>query len=218
MRQEIFDDHDGLDAWDQRHSSRCFVSIANSATWTTITGERPPTEPPTAAAYTKAGLPWFEYYGGDNEAVAGAEKLAGLRSVAEMGETKDALPLPENESVDVRHTNDLGRGKPSIVRESSGEMDAMVIPPGVQSTTRGRHECLRALAQRKLGLTNQPYYLDIVEVLLQYPPHYKRHRSEVIEGVKRLRTQRGQTLPPSIDSTVQRSFQDFSSEAARFDK
>ena len=55
MRQEIYDDRYGLDAWDQRHSSRCFVTIANSAVWMAITGERPPTEAPTAAAYTKAG-------------------------------------------------------------------------------------------------------------------------------------------------------------------
>jgi len=30
MKQEIYEDPHGLDAWDQRHSSRCFVTIANS--------------------------------------------------------------------------------------------------------------------------------------------------------------------------------------------
>ena len=30
MQQEIYDDPYGLDAWDQRHASRCFVSIVNS--------------------------------------------------------------------------------------------------------------------------------------------------------------------------------------------
>ena len=33
-----------------------------------------------------------------------------------------------------------------------------------------------------------------------------------------MRTQRGQTVPPSIESTVQRSVQDCCSEAAGFDK
>ena len=28
MRQEIYDDPYGLDAWDHRHASRCFVTIA----------------------------------------------------------------------------------------------------------------------------------------------------------------------------------------------
>jgi hypothetical protein len=94
----------------------------------------------------------------------------------------------------------------------------MTIPPGGQSTTRGRHEHLRALTQRKLGLGNLPYHLDIIEVLHQYPPHYKCYRLVVIEGVQRLRSQRGRTIPPSIETTVQRSVQDFSSEAAGFDK
>lgn len=31
---------------------------------------------------TWAGLPWFDYYGGDLKALEGAEKLAGLDSVA----------------------------------------------------------------------------------------------------------------------------------------
>ena len=32
MRQPIYDDY-GLDAWDERHTSRCFVTIANSMQW-----------------------------------------------------------------------------------------------------------------------------------------------------------------------------------------
>ena len=57
MRQEIYDDPYGLDAWDQRHASRCFISILNSGQWRAITGERPPNRPPTAAQYAAAGLP-----------------------------------------------------------------------------------------------------------------------------------------------------------------
>ena len=41
MRQEIYDDPYGLDAWDQRHASRCFVSIVNSRQWRAITGRTP---------------------------------------------------------------------------------------------------------------------------------------------------------------------------------
>ena len=118
MRQEIYDDPYGLDAWDQRHASRCFVSIANSAQWTLITGERPPTEPPTAAEYSRAGLSWFDYYDCDHEAVEGAEKLAGLVSVAEMENKKGATPLPENESVDVERFIELRKNGLSRVREA----------------------------------------------------------------------------------------------------
>jgi hypothetical protein len=83
MKQEIYDDHHGLDAWDQRHSSRCFVTIANAAVWQAITGERPPGEPPTVAEYDKAGLPWFDFYDSDREALTGSKLLAGLKSYLE---------------------------------------------------------------------------------------------------------------------------------------
>ncbi len=117
MKQEIFDDPYGLDAWDQRHSSRCFVTIANSAVWRTVTGERPPTDPPTAASYTKAGLPWFEYYGGDAKVLDGAENLAKLKTVAETANDKDS-PLPENESVEPEKIFPLGGRRAQVVREA----------------------------------------------------------------------------------------------------
>ena len=122
MRQEVYDDPHGLDAWDQRNASRCFVTIANSAQWMTITGERPPTVPPTAKQYTTAGLPWFEWYGGDAEALAGADKLRSLSSVAQLGKSKGETPLPENEAVEVTHTVGLRSNGATRVREfSSGE-------------------------------------------------------------------------------------------------
>jgi len=80
MRQEIYEDHRPFDHWDRDHSSRCFVHLANSQAWKTITGARPPTRPPTAKAYTRAGLPWFDYYS-DGEAVKGSGTLRGLKSV-----------------------------------------------------------------------------------------------------------------------------------------
>jgi len=46
-------------------------------------GVAPPHRPPTAGEYAEAGLPWFDYYDADRAALAGAEKLAGLDSVAE---------------------------------------------------------------------------------------------------------------------------------------
>ena len=102
MKQDIYDDPYGLDAWDQRYASRCFVTIVNSVQWMAITGERPPTEPPTAKQYTQAGLPWFDYYRGDAEAVAGAEKLKAVASMAQISKEKGNM-LPKNETLDVDH-------------------------------------------------------------------------------------------------------------------
>lgn len=99
MRQEIFEDPYAFEDWDFFHRSRCFVHIANSLVWESITGERPPTVPPTAKMYNQAGLPWFEYYSEGKKAVNGGAWLRKLKSVASLGEEKGEVPLPENEPV-----------------------------------------------------------------------------------------------------------------------
>jgi hypothetical protein len=109
MEQEIYDDSYGFDDWDLRHSSRCFVHLANSMVWRSITGDDPPTVPPTSSEYTKAGLPWFDYYS-DSKAVEGSEKLATVKSVAQLGNEKGDVPLPENQSVKVEKVIKLRKG------------------------------------------------------------------------------------------------------------
>ena len=113
MQQEIYDDPYGLDAWDQRHGSRCFVSLLHTAQWMAITAERPP----TARDYAARGLPWFDYYGGDARAVAGSEKLRGLPSVAQQAKATRQEPLPDNETIAARHV--IALGKPRRMRENT---------------------------------------------------------------------------------------------------
>ena len=121
MKQEIYEDPYGLDAWDQRQASRCFVTIANSTQWMAITRERPPTVPPSAKEYTEAGLPWFEWYGGDAAAVEGAKKLKSLSSLSQLGKTKGEEPLPENEGVEGTHTIGLRSSGSNRVREFASD-------------------------------------------------------------------------------------------------
>lgn len=99
MRQKIYEDPFKLEDWDLENASRCFVHIANSLVWRAISGENPPTVPPTSKEYTDAGLPWFELYDEHSKALQGSLDLAGLKSVKEMGAAKGDVPLPENESV-----------------------------------------------------------------------------------------------------------------------
>ena len=118
MKQEIFDDPHDFDVWDTRASARCFVHITNSLAWRAVTGEEPLTTPLTSREYQDAGLPWFDYYGGDREALEGAKKLADLKTVKETGEEKGEQPLPENEPVEdpvVITLGGEGEGRP--VRE-----------------------------------------------------------------------------------------------------
>ena len=116
MRQEIFEDEHGFDAWDRAARSRCFVHILNSVQYRHVTGGAPPAEPPTAADYTAAGLPWFDYYDGDRTALAGAKKLADLDSVAVRTLKQGEGVLPDNDPVRPAVVKRLG---PARVREGA---------------------------------------------------------------------------------------------------
>jgi hypothetical protein len=118
MRQEIYDDTYAFQDWDLSQRSRCYVHLTNSLVWKSITGEAPPTTPPTAAEYTRAGLPWFEYYGEGQSVLKGSSMLAGTKSVAEWAAEQGTNPLPENESVSPQLVINLGKKPaPSVVRE-----------------------------------------------------------------------------------------------------
>lgn len=98
MTQEIYaDDFEPAD-WDLEHSSRVFVHLANSLVWRALTGQQPPTTPPTARQYARHGLPWFDYYDESVTPLTGAPLLQGVKSVVEKGKDKGDVPLPENES------------------------------------------------------------------------------------------------------------------------
>lgn len=111
MEQQIYADPHGLDAWDQSVSSRCFVTLVDALQWREITGEAPPTRPPTAADYTRAGLPWFDYYAADLETLGGAQALAAVKSVAEMAEEKGEHVLDPDGEVNPGTIIHVGPGK-----------------------------------------------------------------------------------------------------------
>jgi hypothetical protein len=118
MRQTIYTDRRPMEDWDQRHSGRCFVHIANSLVWRQITGGDPPTVPPTSEEYTRAGLPWFALYDERQTPVEGSGILAGLKSVLQLGKEKGEVPLPENTPVDPANVVHLRQGlRENQVRE-----------------------------------------------------------------------------------------------------
>lgn len=105
MRQKIYADKHGIDAWDQENGLRCFVHLMNSSQYLATTGHNPPHRPPTARDYTNSGLPWFEYYSED-QAVAGSNTLGTLTSLAAKAIEKGLGPLTNNDVVNpkVIHT------------------------------------------------------------------------------------------------------------------
>ena len=96
MRQEIYDDDYGEEAWDQSAGSKCFIHLLNSLGYLAVTQHRPPHPPPSAQDYARAGLPWFEYADAERTALDGAVKLARLDSVAAMSIKQGAGILAEN--------------------------------------------------------------------------------------------------------------------------
>jgi len=88
MRQEIYDDEYGLDTWDLDNSQRCFIMLTNAEQWMAITGEEPPLSPISAEDYSKAGLPWFDYYDGDRKAIEGAKALGNIKSIKAIAQQK----------------------------------------------------------------------------------------------------------------------------------
>ena len=111
MRQEIYEDHYGFDAWDTTVSSRCFVHILNSHQWQNATGNAAPGKPPTAAQYSKAGLPWFDYYDETQSALSGSDTLAQLDSVAAKVVKNGEQPLSDNEALNPKVVVKLGAPK-----------------------------------------------------------------------------------------------------------
>jgi len=95
MIQEIYKDPYATEDWDLDHSSRCWIHICNSEKWEQITGEKPPHAPYLMEEYTKAGLPWFEYYCED-PALRGSKVLNDLKTVSEFPSEAKTSPLETN--------------------------------------------------------------------------------------------------------------------------
>ena len=88
MRQEIYEDEYGIDAWDLDNTERCFITLANAEQWVSITGEEPPMSPISSDEYTDAGLPWFDYFDEDKKSIEGAEALDDIKSIKDIYKQK----------------------------------------------------------------------------------------------------------------------------------
>ncbi len=100
MRQQVYDDPYDLGDWETKTSSRCFVHLTDSQSWEKITRRPPPTEPPTAATYKKAGMPWFDHYV-EAPVVGGSGILRGVKSVTEIDTEKGGPAVISDDSIAV---------------------------------------------------------------------------------------------------------------------
>ena len=116
ITQAIAEDPYGLDAWDTRVHSRCFVHLLNSEHYRKLTGLRPPATPVTPGKYRDAGLPWFEFYQ-DGKTLPGSPVLAGLDGMA-SALFKRGHALDDNAPIVIAKTVELGARR-NVVRDGA---------------------------------------------------------------------------------------------------
>lgn len=113
MKQEIYEDTWGHDDWDLSQSSRCFVQLCHAEQWQQVTGEAPPQRPPTAADYSKHGLPWFDYYQDKLLPVSGSGGLDKLKPVSALAKKKGDASVPLDDSAAIKKVTSLGPKTPA---------------------------------------------------------------------------------------------------------
>jgi hypothetical protein len=100
MRQEVYADDRPLKAWAEEPAGRVFVHLVTPPEWRRITGEAPPPSPVDRAAYTRAGLPWFDYYDQDAEDLAPTDPLEAVKPVGDwLGDDHEPWQQPTPDQV-----------------------------------------------------------------------------------------------------------------------
>ncbi len=128
MKQDIYDDPYGLDAWDQRQASRCFVSIVNTVQWLGSARGRAPREgpPPGRPADGRSLQPL-------------RPALVRLLRCRPAG----ACRQQQAEGSQERRRTHCGAGKSAPARQRNGRRSARrrprqtARPPGARSRRRG---------------------------------------------------------------------------------
>ncbi|MFI5683378.1 hypothetical protein [Streptomyces sp. NPDC051636] len=105
MRQEVYRDDRPLTHWSKEPAGRVFVHLVTPPQWRRITGEEPPPSPVDRAAYTRAGLPWYDYYDQDAEDLAPTDALEAVKPVGDwLGD--DLEPWQQPTPGQVKHLKD----------------------------------------------------------------------------------------------------------------
>lgn len=100
MRQEVYADDRPLKSWAEEPAGRVFVHLVTPPEWRRITGEAPPPSPVDRAAYTRAGLPWFDYYDEDASDLAPADELGSVKPVGDwLGDDHEPWQQPSPHQV-----------------------------------------------------------------------------------------------------------------------
>ncbi|MEU3888808.1 hypothetical protein [Streptomyces sp. NPDC029041] len=95
MRQEVYQDDRPLTDWSDQPAGRVFVHLVTPPEWRRITGEAAPPSPVDRAAYTRAGLPWFDYFDQDADDLAPTDTLQAVKPVGDwLGDDHEPWQQP----------------------------------------------------------------------------------------------------------------------------
>jgi hypothetical protein len=107
IRQEISAAVEKPSSWDLSSRSRCYVHLVQAEAWESMAGQEPHHKAPTAADYTAAGLPWFDWSSAASQR-KGATRLGSLASVKTLGDDAHEDPLGHEEAFETPEPVVLG--------------------------------------------------------------------------------------------------------------
>jgi len=128
IKQDINEDTWDSEDWNVAQSSRCFVHLCHADQWQQVTGEAPPQKPPTAADYSKHGLPWFDYYQDKLLPLSGKSALSKLKPVSKIADEKGDEGMAEDDPPVVTNVKPVGPTAP-LKPATDGADDIEVDPP-----------------------------------------------------------------------------------------
>ncbi len=101
IRQKVYADPHGVEAWDADNRGRLNVHLVNSDQYRELTGKLPPPSPVDAKAYVEHGLPWFDLYDEGLPHLPPAAPLIGVKTIREHDTLLGIEPGSEEQSYDV---------------------------------------------------------------------------------------------------------------------
>jgi hypothetical protein len=90
IRQKIYPDPHGLDAWDHTSRTSVLVHLVNSATFERLTSEPAPPSPIDVRTYEKYGVPWFDLSDDALGDVDAPSELSRVKSIEELEQRRGA--------------------------------------------------------------------------------------------------------------------------------
>jgi hypothetical protein len=110
MKQDIYKDEYGIEAWDTTQPLRIFVHLLNSLHYKEVTGHLPPHKPLGPKEYSQYHYPWFDYYD-DGAVLDGSNELSKVDSIGSLQTKKHENILGDNSSINTPSPVSLGKQK-----------------------------------------------------------------------------------------------------------